>query len=81
MNECMRGRPSRPLHRDLVVYCASPFSIVPSATQRFGHRDVKVVTTTRQGLDLVEGTTPSETEKESASRGGTGNVETPASTE
>jgi hypothetical protein len=22
MNECMRGRPSRPLHRDLVVYCA-----------------------------------------------------------
>jgi hypothetical protein len=36
MNECKRGRPSRPLHRDLVVYCASPFSIVPSATQRFG---------------------------------------------
>jgi hypothetical protein len=22
MYECMRGRPSRPLHRDLVVYCA-----------------------------------------------------------
>jgi hypothetical protein len=36
MNECKRGRPSRPLHRDLLVYCASPFSIVPSATQRFG---------------------------------------------
>jgi hypothetical protein len=34
MNECMRGRPSRPLHRDLVVYCASPFSVIPSATPR-----------------------------------------------
>jgi hypothetical protein len=25
MNECMRGRPFRPLHRDVVVYCASLF--------------------------------------------------------
>jgi hypothetical protein len=31
----MRDKPSRPLHRDLVVYCASPFSVIPSATRRF----------------------------------------------
>jgi hypothetical protein len=36
---------------------------------------------TKQGLDLVEESTPSETEKENASRGGTSNVETAASTE
>jgi hypothetical protein len=35
MNECMRGRPSRPLHGDLVVYCASSFSVIPSATPHF----------------------------------------------
>jgi hypothetical protein len=35
MNECLRGWPSRPLHRDLVVYCASPFSVIHSATPRF----------------------------------------------
>jgi hypothetical protein len=46
----MRGRPSRPLHRNLVVYCASHFLWFPQQlstsdeAQDFGHRDVKVVT-------------------------------------
>jgi hypothetical protein len=35
--------------------------------------------TTGQALDLVEGSTPSKTEKETANRGGTGNVEATAS--
>jgi hypothetical protein len=32
-------------------------------------------------LDIVEGSTPSETEKETAHRAGTGNVEAPATPE
>jgi hypothetical protein len=34
---------------------------------------------TKQELDTVEGSTPSETEKGTMDRGGTGNIEVPAS--
>jgi hypothetical protein len=37
--------------------------------------------TTKQALDLAEGSTPSKTEKETSSRGGTGNTEAQASPE
>jgi hypothetical protein len=37
--------------------------------------------TTRQGLDLVEGSTPAKRKKKTSNKGGTGNVEAPASPE
>jgi hypothetical protein len=52
MNECLRGRPSRPLHRDLMVYCASSFSVIPSATPRF-ESSVGFWTWGRQSSHLV----------------------------
>jgi hypothetical protein len=36
---------------------------------------------TRQGLEFVEGSTPSKMEKETTSRGGNGNTEAPTSPE
>jgi hypothetical protein len=59
MNVCMSDRPSRPLHRDLVVYVLPLFlwfpqqPSAPDEAQDPGHRDVKVVTWFNKALTQV----------------------------